>query len=50
MEQHEIVHADLSGAYPIQQFFYFCSGSPEVELAKGHLTPQMDSLIAFFNS
>src|SRR5271167_1891707 len=39
MKQHEIVHTDFSCAYPIQQFFYFSSGSLEVELAKGHLRP-----------
>jgi hypothetical protein len=39
VKQHEIVHADFSRTYPIQQFLDFSSGCLEVELANGQLGP-----------
>jgi hypothetical protein len=53
MKSHEIVHADFSSAYPIQQFFDFSSGGLEVELAKGHLRPAdgiADSLLQLLSA
>src|SRR5271168_636393 len=50
MKQHEIVHADFSGAYPIEQFFYFFLEALRLSLPMFIYALQMESLIAFFNS